>query len=332
MKTLEKYSKIAKMSTLRVGIIGCGGIAKSHVNAYKQNDAVVTAIADLSEDAMDALCKITGEVKCYSGYKEIIDSGEVDAVSVCTPAVAHEEAIVYALTNGIHVLCEKPLSHSKKALENIRIAHESSDSVFMVAFRHRFIPGILKIKEIISSGKIGAPVLFQNVFGGPAFAMKDKWFTKQAIAGGGCMLDTSSHSVDLFRYLIGEVIEQKAVMHQHFEGTDVEDAAILILKADNGTLGTLTSGFVLGDGMAFVDVTGQKGRVVYDYLKPEEVRYKMTGSDWEIIPVLKSGGFDEEIEHFINVIHSEEDLTVTFADGAICQKIIQSNYNFNRRK
>ena len=314
------------MSTLRIGIIGCGSIAKSHVTGYKANNAAVTAITDLSKDAMDALTEITGRVKQYTSYKKLIDSGEVDAVSICTPPIAHEEAIVYALSKGIHILCEKPLSHSKKALDNIKIAVKSSDSVCMMAFRHRFIPGINVMKKIITSGKIGTPVLFQNVFGGPAFAMKDKWFTKRAIAGGGCMLDTSSHSVDLFRYLIGEVIEHKAVMHQHFEGTDVEDAAILILKAENGTIGTLSSGFVLGDGMAFVDVTGQKGRVVYDYLKPEEVRYKATGSAWEIIPVPKSGGFEEEIKHYINVVSGKEKLLLSFEDGELCQNIIQSNY------
>lgn len=313
---------------LRVGIIGCGGIAGSHVAGYQANGSRVCALTDVNRDAAVALSEtIEGDVELFESYKEMIDSGKVDAVSICTPPVAHEEAVIYALQRNCHVLCEKPLAVDQACAQRIKRVADESETVLMLAFRHRFLPAIQKVKEIIDNGGIGQPVMFRNVFGGAAFAMKDRWFCRKNIAGGGCMLDTSSHSVDLFRYLIGEVVEQHAVMHRHFEDTDVEDAAILTLKAANGTLATLGSGFVLGDGMAFIDITGQDGRVIYDYLKPTEVKYKKRGAgDWQIIEVAASNGFSEEIAHFANVIAGREELMTGIDDGVRCQEIIQSNY------
>jgi predicted dehydrogenase len=180
------------------------------------------------------------------------------------------------------------------------------------------------MKELIDGGAIGKPVMFRNVFGGPAFGMKDRWFTKRAISGGGCLLDTNAHSVDLFRFLIGEVVEQHAVMHRHFENTDVEDAGIIILKAKNGSVG---SGFVLGDGMAFIDITGQDGRIIFDYCKPNEVTWKKRGeTEWCTETVEAGNGFNEQIAHFLAVISGKEKLQISIEDGIRCQEIIQSNY------
>lgn len=313
--------------SVRIGIIGCGGIARAHVEGYKKNNVEITALADVNKVAAEAMAKDLGGAKCFDDYKSLIESGLVDAVSICTPPVAHEEAAVFALERNVHVLSEKPLAHSVESAKRIVTAAEKSEALLMTAFRHRFLPAIQKVREVISEGKIGPIVFFQNIFCGPAFQMKDKWFSKKAVAGGGTLMDTSIHSVDLFRYLIGEVVEQKAVMHRHLEGTDVEDASILILKAENGTVGSLTASWVAGDGMAFIDITGQNGRVVYDYSKADELRLKRRSvKEWETIPVEGSNGFAEEIGHFLDAIAGKETLSCTGRDGLRALEIIEATY------
>jgi predicted dehydrogenase len=157
--------------------------------------------------------------------------------------------------------------------------------------------------------------------------MKDRWFSKKAIAGGGTLMDTSVHSIDVFRFLVGEVVEQKAVMHRHMPEIDVEDASILTLKAENGALGALTASWVAGEGQAIIDVTGQSGRVVYDYMKPDEVRLKRLGEkEWERIAVQPSNGFAEEIAIFLAAIRGEGDLICTAGDGLRAIEIIEANY------
>jgi predicted dehydrogenase len=325
-KNLTECRRTMMSKNYKVGIIGCGGIAKSHAAGYAGNGLTVCALTDVNAEAMDKLAEnIENEVTKYDDYKALIDSGTVDLVSICTPPLFHEEAAVYALQKGVHVLCEKPLASTLESAYSIKRVAAECSAVFMAAFRHRFLPAIQTMKQMIDDGAIDEPVLFQNVFCGPNFAMKDRWFCNKKIAGGGCMLDTSSHSVDLFRYLIGEVAEQKAVTHQHFENTDVEDVAILTLKAENGALATMGSGFAVGAGMAFIDITGKGGRLVYDYLKPNEIRYTKLGeAEEQIIETRASAGFEEQIAHFVSVINNEDELLVGIDDAVRCQEIIQS--------
>lgn len=313
--------------TLRIGIIGCGDVAQAHVEGYRKNNAEITALTDLNILAAEAMAKSLNGAKCFDDYKLLIESGIVDAVSICTPPVAHEEAAVFALQQNVHVLAEKPFAHSVESGRRIMTAAEKSQALLMTAFRHRFFPANQKIREIISEGKIGPVVFFQIIFCGPAFEMKDKWFSKKDIAGGGCIMDTSSHSVDLFRFLVGEVTQQHAVMHRHLEGTDVEDAGIITLKAENGAIGSLISSWVAAECIGLVDITGQKGRVLFDYAKGDEVRLKLRGEkEWEPIPVERGRGFPEEIKHFLHAIEGKETLSCTGYDGLRAVEIIQATY------
>jgi predicted dehydrogenase len=302
-------------------------MATFHLKEYQAHNAEVIAFADVNRGAAEGIAHGIKNATCFDNYKDLINSELVNAVSICTPPRYHEEAAIFALQHNVHVLCEKPLAHSVESARLIMKAAKRSEALMMTAFRHRFLPAIQKIREIISKGTIGPIVFFQNTFCGPSFKMKDKWFSKKVLAGGGTIMDTSSHSVDLFRYLIGEVIEQKAVMHRHLEGTDVEDTSILILKAENGAIGSLTASWVAGDGIAFIDITGQNGRVIYDYSKAAEVRLKKRGEkEWETISVKSSNGFAEEIGHFLAAIRGKEPVSCTVRDGLRALEIIQINY------
>jgi predicted dehydrogenase len=315
--------------TLRVGIIGCGGIARSHADGWTKNGGLVTAVTDVRAEAMDEFVRdVAGDAETFQDALHLIDSGKVDVVSVCTPPVAHAESVVRALQNGLHVLCEKPLAESVERAREIAQAAEQSSAKCMTAFRHRFLPAVVALKQMLAADAVGAVVFFHNRFYGPALHMKDKWFTKKAVAGGGCMLDTSSHAVDLFRYLVGEPVEASAVMHRHFDDTDVEDAAILLLKSDTGALGSLASGFVAGDGAAFIDVVGREGRLLYDYLQPDVLKHKQRGGDgWETTPVQPSNGFVEQIAAFHRAILDDREPPVTARDGLRCLDIIFNAYD-----
>jgi predicted dehydrogenase len=140
------------------------------------------------------------------------------------------------------------------------------------------------------------------------------------------MLDTSSHSVDLFRFLLGEVAEQSALMSRHFEGTDVEDAAILLLKSTRGALGSLSSAFVAGDGSAYIDVTGQDGRLLYDYFQPDVLKYKKREGEWQNLPVQPSDGFSEQIAAFCQCIQNDTLPPVPAEEGLRCLEVLFAAY------
>jgi len=311
--------------SFKVGIIGCGGIAGAHVEGYRANGAEIVAVTDVSAEAAEKMAAETG-ASVYPDIRALLASG-VEVVSICTPPVAHEEAAVAALAAGVHVLCEKPMAYDAAAARRMAQAATSSKALFMPAFRHRFLPANIAFRKLIADGVIGDPVLFTNLFFGPAFAMEGKWFTKKAIAGGGCILDTSSHSVDLFRFLIGEITEQTGAMHRHFKTTDVEDAGILTVKAANGAVGSMYSAFVAGAGQAFIDIVGTKGRALYDYFTPAVLKYRLIeDQDWREIAVAPSGGFGEEIAHLFGAIRGEHALSCTVHDGVRVMEVIDGLY------
>lgn len=317
------------MKNIRAGIIGCGGVAKYHITGYKKSNVEITALADIKIENADMYAKDLKGVKTFTDYKEMIGSGLVNAVSICTPPSFHEEPVVFALENDIHVLCEKPLADTLRSATKIHKAAEDNSKLrCMVAYRHRFLPAVRKIKELISSYMIGDIVMFYNTFANLDIAAETMWRTKKRVAGGGSLMDTTSHSVDLFRHLIGEIAEYSAVMHRHFTDTDVEDTSILSVKSDTGVVGSLSASWVAGDVVCIIDVIGKIGRIFFDYGTPADVRIKKADDkEWDSIPVERRDGFVEEVAHFIESIKNGHGTLVTSFDGLRAVEIIQHCYN-----
>jgi predicted dehydrogenase len=314
------------MSTLRFGIIGCGGIARAHLKACQANGATVTAVADTDPEAAAKMAQEAGGAKAFTSADELFAAGLVDAVSICSPPCAHADAAVAALGRGIHVLLEKPIADTVASARRICAVAATSKATLMVAYRHRFLPAIQEIKRAVDAGTIGKPVLFHNTFCGSAFHMKDKWFSQRKISGGGTLMDSSSHSIDLFRYLIGEVTESAALMSRRLEGTDVEDVSAILLKSAGGTVGSLTASWVAGDGIAYVEVVGEQGRIAYNYAT-HELRLKAAGSKETVaVEVAQSNGFPEEMAHFIRCLEAGTAPMIGPADGLRGVEIIQGVY------
>lgn len=324
---VKRKAKDTMNKKMRLGIVGCGGIARSHANAFKEAGVDCIGLVDNNAEAAEKFSTELGGVPTYGNYGELIDSIKPDIISICTPPLAHAEIAEYALKHGVHVLCEKPLAYDISAAHRMREAVRGGSALLMPAFRHRFLPANIMLRDIVTSGEIGDVVLFNNIFCGPAFQMEQKWFTRKALAGGGCILDTNSHSVDLFRFIVGEIVEQHTVMHRHFMTTDVEDSGILVVKSDKGALGVMESAFVAGTGEAFIDIIGTKGKAHYDYTDGDKVRVRLTkDKDWTVKPVAVSNGFAEQVRHFIGAIEGRHKLTCTINDGVRAMEVICETY------
>jgi predicted dehydrogenase len=312
--------------SLRIGFIGCGTIAKSQLKGFQELDVEVTAVTDVVRDTADAFVENAPGAEYFDSVEALLASGKVDAVSVCTPPVVHEEAAVPALERGIHVFCEKPLAHSLESGRNIAAAAQKSKAVFMPAFRHRFLPAIRRMREMIADGAIGAPVFFDNMFAGPNARALGGWFTKKSIAGGGVLLDTCPHSVDLFRYILGEVETQSALVHRHIPENDVEDAGLLTLKGTSGALASLRASWTVGVGGAYIRITGTEGALAYEYRNSKVLEYTQKGGGPQELEVEASNGFAEETKHFVDVVEGRAELEVDIEDAWRSLEIIVKAY------
>ena len=143
-------------SPVRIGILGGGGIATAHLNAYATvaDRAKVTAIADVDAEALSRREAETGATG-YADFKELVKDANVDAVDICLPHHLHTPAILAAAEAGKHILCEKPLCLSPEEATQVSEAVQKAGVTLMCAHNQLFMPAVAKAKEIVDSGALG---------------------------------------------------------------------------------------------------------------------------------------------------------------------------------
>ncbi|OFX15775.1 MAG: hypothetical protein A2Z18_10525 [Armatimonadetes bacterium RBG_16_58_9] len=236
------------MKKVRVGVIGCGGIAtKGHLPWYWENpQAELVAVCDEIPEVAQRTAGRWEAAHCLTDWRELLELKDLDAVSVCAPVWTHREMVVAAARAGKHVLCEKPMARSLEEAQAMVEAAEAAGVNLMVGFMKRFNPGFRRIKEIIDSGRIGkvyhADIHWNLYF--PPGSHPSKIFSEDERVGGGVILDNCSHYIDLFRWLIDPEIDTVyAETSRVLPDRIYEDQATLILRFSSGATSVLDMGF-----------------------------------------------------------------------------------------
>ncbi len=196
---------------MRIGIIGCGGIARAHTRAYlTMPDVEIVAGCDLVPGRARAFMDTYGltEAKCdYPSHKEMLadKSLALDAVSVCTYNCQHAVCAIDALDAGVHVLLEKPLCVTMEEAKAILAAERRSEKVLSIGFQPRFDENMQMIKKIVQSGELGR-IYYIQTGGGRRRGIpigNDASFIREDTAGLGALGDIGCYSLDLVLNAIG---------------------------------------------------------------------------------------------------------------------------------
>ena len=196
--------------TFKIGIIGTGGIARAHANAYKSFPNVeIVALADIVPGKAEAFAKAfeLDGARIYNDHKSLIDNEkELDGVSICTYNREHAGPTIYALEHGINVLLEKPMCVTMDEAVAMMRAEKASGKVLTVGFQPRFDKNMQMIKRIVESGELG-DVYYIQTGGGrrrgiPASDVKDS-FIREDTAGIGALADIGCYSLDMCLNAIG---------------------------------------------------------------------------------------------------------------------------------
>lgn len=314
---------------MRVGIIGAGGIAQLHQRSYAALDGVkIVGVADPSAAARERAEKEWG-VPAYETVEELLEKAKPDAVSICSPPKFHAEAAVKCLNAGVAVLCEKPMARTVAEAEQIQAAAKSSGVPLMLAFCHRYHPPVVAAKKAIDSGELGEIRMVRNRFGGFQ-DMTPTWFANPDVAGGGTVLDTSIHSIDLFHFLAGEVAWVDAATAAFGPGYQVEDSAVLLLGTKNGALGVIEGSWSTPGSQNVIEIYGSNGAVMINYNTGEATILKK-GSGWEKLE--DEGGPDRfavEVEKFIQAVRDKTPTPITAEDGVLANKVAAAAYTSAR--
>ena len=221
------------MSTLRVGIIGTGSrgitcIGRQIAEQSKELDITITAFCNRTESRMEIARYELNELAVASGNppfsirfhataQELIDDPEVDLIVITSPTAAHAEATIPALRSGKKVYLDKPIAHTLEDSIAIRNAEVEAGNPMIMGFTRRYETPWLKLREIVSSGKIGdlKMMLIRAVL--PYSFYFQTWHRTRAVSGGA-LNDKGSHYTDVFNWFVGDA---KATQVNAFGGRNV---------------------------------------------------------------------------------------------------------------
>ncbi|MBQ7541349.1 MAG: Gfo/Idh/MocA family oxidoreductase [Clostridia bacterium] len=203
-QTVEEEKKVSDRK-LKVGIIGTGWIAESHIESYlDMEDVEVVAMADLIPGKAEKFAARYGVegVRFYPSHKEMIDSEQLDAVSVCTYNMTHAECTIYALEHGVNVLLEKPMCVTTEEAVEIMRAEKKSGKILSIGFQPRLDENMKMVKQIVQSGVLG-DIYYIQTGGGRRRGIPNSTFIEQKTAGIGAMGDIGCYSLDMVLNAIG---------------------------------------------------------------------------------------------------------------------------------
>lgn len=194
------------MNTLRVGVVGCGGIfGIAHRPAYlKMDDVKVVALCDVVPEHARRFLPDFPDAHIYTDYREMIAREDIDAVDICTPNDLHSPIACAALAAGKHAFSEKPDSISVEGVQAMQQAALQSGKTLMVMRNNRFVPASQYARRYIQEGNAGeiyaAHCAWQRRRGIPGMG---GWFTTKARSGGGPLIDLGVHIIDLALWMMG---------------------------------------------------------------------------------------------------------------------------------
>ena len=222
-----------------LGLIGAGKVARVHASNLARIEGVrLVAVADAVPEAAESLA---GEVGCdaLASAGELLARADVDAVLVTTPPDTHAELIGAAADAGKQIFCEKPLATSVDDARGAVEAAERAGVLLQIGYNRRFDPGFRSVREEVQEGRVGRPLLLRISSRDPSPPPPE-----YLARSGGVFLDTTSHDLDLARFVLGaEVTEVAArgasLVDENAAAIGDVDTLVVALAFSNGAFGAI---------------------------------------------------------------------------------------------
>ena len=349
------------MEKLRIGIVGCGGIANGkHLPSLKNESERVEMVAfcDLIPERASKAAAEYGipDAKTYTDYHDLLADGSIDVVHVCTPNRSHCEITVAALEAGKHVMCEKPMAKTAADARLMLEAAKRTGKKLTIGYQNRFTKEAQVLKKAVDRGDLG------EIYFAKAHAVRRRavptWgvFLNEYEQGGGPLIDIGTHALDMTLWMMNNYKPQ-SILGQTFKKLGdqtetgniwgdwdpkeftVEDSAFGLIKMENGATIFLESSWALNTldtGEAITTLCGTKaGADMRD-----GVRFNMVDLGCQTVkkPDLSAGGvaFFEgssgltpaqmEARYWINAILNDTDPMVLPEQALTVTEILEAIY------
>lgn len=340
---------VRKPKTLRVAVIGTGGISGMHMEllaAY--DDAQIVAAADINEKALTAAQQQFDIPRVYKDWKAMLKAGGIDAVSVCTPNGLHAPATIDSLNAGCHVIVEKPMAMNAREAQRMCDAARKHRRHLIIGFQYRFSAAVQMLKRAADAGQFGK-IMFVKCLairrrGIPNWGV----FGRKELQGGGPLIDIGVHAIEQGHYLMGSPKPVAAVgstwtymgnkpskVECMWPGWDhktytVEDLAVGHIRFDNGAVMQVESAFACHgpDSDVMFSFMGEKGG---GSTSPPAMHTDMNGTMVNITPdYLPTDGYQNhfavKMRSFVDTALYNKPTEAPAEDGLRVQQILDGIY------
>ncbi len=294
-------------SPINVALIGYAFMGRAHSNAYRQ---VGPFFAPRRVPRMKVICgrsgadverarKSLGWEESATDWRDVVRRKDIDLVDVCTPGDSHADIAIAAARAGKHVFCEKPLANSLKDAGRMLAAVEKAGVAHMICHNYRRAPAVMLAKQLISDGALGdirhyRGTYLQDWMSDPAAPFN--WRLDRAKAGSGALGDIASHSIDLARFLVGEITEvsadlktfvparsmpptdarrgsRRAPRSREMRTVTVDDAAMALVHFANGAIGSIEATRMAPGRKNYnrFEINGRLGSIAFDLERLNEL-------------------------------------------------------------
>ncbi len=318
---------------MNFAVIGLGSFGIKRATAIKQsNEAKLFAISDIDEKKATKAKEILQAP--FQNYNEILKNKEIEVICICTPNNTHKKIIIDSLEAGKHVFCEKPLARNLDEAKEIFDFTKKSKKTLQVGSNHRFFESVRYAKKLVDEGTIGEVLNFNGRIGHNGERLKDTWFWKKDISGGGTLLDNGCHLLDLSRFFVGDFVSGTgSISNAYWKNIEVEDTASGIFKTKDGKTSTIFCSWRLLSGYFFFEINGSEGYINVDG------RFDTHGGDkifWSTkkdkkfsfkdFSHIKPNSYQLEIDNFVSNLKNNKECSPSASDAFKVMEMISFVY------
>ncbi len=319
------------MKQLGWGLIGCGDIAQKRIAPAIRDStsSELIAVNRAQSELAAAFAKQFGARRWYLDWKKLLRDEEIDAVYIATPVHLHAEQAIAAAEAGKHVLCEKPMAMNLRECDQMIEACRSNKVKLGIAYYRHFYPVVERLKAIIKSGEVGAPVLAQiNAFEqfNPAADDPRSWLLKKDLAGGGPMFDFGCHRIEVLANLFGPIVEVKAITANVVFNRQVEDTAAALFRFARGACALLSVSHAAAEAKDSLHIFGSLGSIRVSILNEGKIRVTgKLGERYESYPP-HTNLHAPLIENFVKAVLTDHEPAVSGETGRAVALIEEKIY------
>tara|TARA_B100001250_G_C19771614_1_gene777420 strand:- start:51 stop:1034 length:984 start_codon:yes stop_codon:yes gene_type:complete len=246
---------------LKVALIGCGVVGLRRVKYFGKNFSLIAC----ADKKINKLKKIfTGRnIILTNDWKKILKIDNLDAVFIATYHSSQNKIIEAFIKKKIHIFCEKPggTSH-KETLKLLNLIKRKKKICIKIGYNHRFHPGFILAKKIISKNEIGKIMYIRGVYGhGGRKDYHKEWRFNKKLSGGGELIDKGSHLIDLSRFFLGNLNVHSSFLTNYFWKTKLEDNCFITLKNNNNNFSFLHASSTEWKNKFLFEIFCKKGKI-----------------------------------------------------------------------